>query len=166
VRPGHGVCAGERLVACVVVWLVGAWRRRQAPIRLAESPRIPSSKSVWNSRSCTISRSPSKIGETERCYLFFRQLNYPQAEGTRPVNSMAKIHARANKTCRLPLLIMFFLSAFFHDYRSTFSSTLVPRTPRMVVGVRTFMASGERLAICPEIMARVPCCILVEDAPS
>jgi hypothetical protein len=85
VRPGHGVCAGERLVACVVVWLVGAWRRRQAPIRLAESPRIPSSKSVWNSRSCTISRSPSKIGETERCYLFFRQLNYPQAEGTRPI---------------------------------------------------------------------------------
>jgi hypothetical protein len=83
-RPGNGWFAGECLVARVVAWLVAAWRRRQTQIRLAESPRMANSKSVWNSRSCTISRSPSQIGETERCYPVFRQLNDPQAEGTRP----------------------------------------------------------------------------------
>ena len=82
--PGNGVCPGERLVARVVAWRVAKWHRRQTQIRLAESPRIPSSKSVEHSRSCTISRSPSQIGETERCYLVVGLGNYPQAEGTRP----------------------------------------------------------------------------------
>jgi hypothetical protein len=61
-----------------------AWRWRQTQIRLAESPKMPSRQSVWNSRSCTISRSPSTIGETERCYRVFRRLNDPQAGETRP----------------------------------------------------------------------------------
>src|SRR5262249_18404311 len=88
-RPGNGLFAGERLVARVVARRVAAGRWRQTQIRLAESPRMPSSKSVWNSRSCIISRSPSTIGETERCYLVFRRLKYPQAGGTRPDGSGA-----------------------------------------------------------------------------
>ena len=45
---------------------------------------------MLKSSSCTISRSPSTIGETERCYLVFRQLNYPQAEGTRPAERLSQ----------------------------------------------------------------------------
>src|SRR2546430_7791431 len=75
VRPGHGVYAAERLVARVMAWRVAAWHRRQTQIRLTESPRSPSRKSVWDSRSCTISPSPPTIRETERCYLFSRRLN-------------------------------------------------------------------------------------------
>ena len=43
-----------------MAWLVAAWRCRQTQIKLIENPRIQNSKSVWNSRSCTISCSPPR----------------------------------------------------------------------------------------------------------
>jgi hypothetical protein len=44
VSPGHGGGAGARLVARRGAWLVAAWRRRPAQLRLAQSPRLPSRK--------------------------------------------------------------------------------------------------------------------------
>src|SRR5262245_31057515 len=51
-------------------------------------------------------------------------------------------------------------------HSSTFMANLVPRTPSMVVGVFTFIASGERFAIWPEMIAKVPCCTSVTNSPS
>src|SRR4030095_14091603 len=54
----------------------------------------------------------------------------------------------------------------FCDYSSIFTANVVPRTPSIVVGVFTFMASGERFAIWPETIAKVPCWMSVRNSPS
>lgn len=92
-RPGNGLFPCDRLVARVVAGLGAAGRWSHTHIRITQNNSIPNSKSVGKSRSCTISRSPSTIGETQRCYLFFTPENCPHNRGTPPDRALEQ-HGR------------------------------------------------------------------------